>query len=88
MQTVETTLTGVCGFLSPQGGLRSPPGGEGLILLRCCAQAEVRSPAGKGIAEKICTGGKAGLHNFHGEVKMGVACNTSPAGNGGGRHQK
>lgn len=44
------------------------------------------SPAGKWIAGKICTGVKAGLHNFHGEVKMGMACHTSPPGNCGGRH--
>ena len=28
------------------------------------------SPAGKRIGGKICAGVKAGLHNFHGEVKM------------------
>lgn len=44
------------------------------------------SPAGKKIAGKICAGVKAELHSFHGEVKMGMACNTSPAGNCDGRH--
>lgn len=55
-------------------------GGSDLAMMLCS------SPAGKRIAGKICAGVKAELHNFYGEVKMGMGCNTSPPGNCCGRH--
>lgn len=79
MQTVETTLADVRGFCE-EGCVPLQVGSSDLDMMLCS------SPAGRRIAGKICAGVKAGLHNFHGEVKMGITCKICPPGNCGGRH--